>query len=217
LTINQPAQLNSNGGATTYANPGPSSKDPTDPLSQWNSGFPSIRNAESHTLSLPNTFQAIIIDTPVASGSVHSPWKQPAGSRLARGGLSVAYNMDTAKVNPVALGAALSGGTITVKLGGLGAGGITLKANKLGFEALGADGLWHSTPITGKTADAITLGPAPAGVKAVRYLWYSSPCSPYAGQPQVPYHCPVYTDAPPLGALSGELDLLPLGPFVMPL
>ena len=45
--------------------------------------------------------------------------------------------MDTAKVNPVAIGAALSGTTITVKLGGLGPGGVTLKENKLGFEALG--------------------------------------------------------------------------------
>ena len=95
------AQLNSNGGAELYAGPSPSSKDATDPLSQWSSGFSSIRNAESQTLALPNTFQAVIIDTPVASGSVHSPWKQPAGSRLARGGLSVAYGMDTTKVNPV--------------------------------------------------------------------------------------------------------------------
>ena len=25
------------------------------------------------------------------------------------------------------------------------------------------------------------VGPAPKGTKAVRYLWYSSPCSPYVG------------------------------------
>ena len=280
--------------------------------------------------------------------------------------------MDTAKVNPVAIGAALSGTTITVKLGGLGPGGVTLKENKLGFEALGtgpptsppslvrlfpapqhslehgapsacgapawvdltprgawrvrasvrtahvcrpgvslcmlctlplllADGLWHSTPLTGSGADSVMVGPAPKGAKAVRYLWYSSPCSPYVGSwppgkgpakcavtltkqtsdakcvegtsfgcydgilgmwvgdcrgtfecdgkatncdnmensrgygtpgrhnctcgnfhyyvhpPQVPYHCPVYTDATALGSLSGELDMLPLGPFVMEL
>jgi sialate O-acetylesterase len=211
------AQLNSNGGATTYAAPGPKSADPTDPLGQWSSGFPSIRNAETQTLALPNTFQAVIIDTPVASGSVHSPWKQPAGSRLARGGLAVAYGMDTGRGGPVAVSATLVSGHITVKLGGLGAGGLTLKQNKLGFEALGLDGMWHSTPVTGKTTDSVTVGPAPAGAKAVRYLWYSSPCSPYAGQPQVPYHCPVYTDAKPLGGLTGEGDMLPLGPFVMAL
>ena len=80
-----------------------------------------------------------------------------------------------------------------------------------------ADGLWHSTPLTGSGADSVMMGPAPKGAKAVRYLWYSSPCSPYVGQPQVPYHCPVYTDATALGSLSGELDMLPLGPFVMEL
>ena len=104
----------------------------------------------------------------------------------------MAYGMDTVAVNPVAVSAALAGTTITVKLGGLGPGGVTLKENKLGFEALGTDGLWHSTPVTGKAADSVTVGPAPAGAKAVRYLWYSSPCSPYKGQPQVPYHCPIY-------------------------
>lgn len=85
----------------------------------------------------------------------------------------------------VAVSAALSGTTITLKLGGLGASGVVLKPNKLGFEALGTDGLWHSTPIMGKTGDSVMVGPAPAGAKAVRYLWYSSPCSPYEGQPQV--------------------------------
>ena len=27
-----------------------------------------------------------------------------------------------------------------------------MKQNKLGFEALGTDGLWHSTPVTGTTS-----------------------------------------------------------------
>jgi hypothetical protein len=78
-----------------------------------------------------------------------------------------------------------AGTTVTVKLGGLGAGGVTLTENKLGFEVLGSDGSWHSTPITGKAADSVSVGPAPAGAKAVRYLWYPSPCSPFPG-PQVP-------------------------------
>ena len=38
-----------------------------------------------------------------------------------------------------------------------------------------------------------------------------------AGWVQVPYHCPVYTDVTALGSLTGELELLPLGPFVMEL
>jgi hypothetical protein len=74
-----------------YINPSPASPDASDPLGQWSAGFPSIRNAESQTLALANTFQAVIVDTPVASGSVHSPWKQQVGARMARGALKVGY------------------------------------------------------------------------------------------------------------------------------
>jgi hypothetical protein len=41
---------------------------------------------------LPNTFQAVVLDTPSAYGSVHSPYKQPAGSRLARAFIAAASN-----------------------------------------------------------------------------------------------------------------------------
>ena len=69
--------------------------------------------------------------TPVASGSVHSPFKQQVGDRLARGGLGVAYGMtDANKVDPVALSASTSGTAVTVKLGGLGPAGVILTDNK---------------------------------------------------------------------------------------
>lgn len=212
------AQLNSNGEAEMYTGGSTASVDPTDPLGQWTNGFPSIRNAESHTLSLANTFQAVIIDTPVASGSVHSPWKQQVGARMARGALNIGYGVtEAAKVNPVPVSAKQSGSNVTVSLSGLGASGVILKENRLGFEVMDSTGKWTSTPITSKAADSVTFGPAPVSAKAVRYLWYSSPCSPYAG-PQVPYHCPVYTDVAPLGGLSGEqVGLLPLGPFILEL
>ena len=152
-------------------------------------------------------------DTPVASGSVHSPWKQQVGARLARGALSVAYGMpEVAKVNPTATSAKLSGTAITVELTGLGANGVMLHSgNKLGFEALGKDGSWHSTPITSHATSSVTVGPAPAGAKAVRYLWYQSPCG---DDSKVRYRCPGYVKVEALGGLSGELDALPLGPFV---
>ena len=55
------AQLNSNGAAALYTNP-KNTPSAGDELGQWSNGFPSIRNAESHTLSLPNTFQAVILE-----------------------------------------------------------------------------------------------------------------------------------------------------------
>ena len=160
-------------------------------------------------------------DTPVASGSVHSPWKQQVGARLARGALSVAYGMtEAAKVSPTATTAKLSGKTITVQLTGLGPAGVILHdGNKLGFEALGTDGSWHSTPITSTTTSSVTIGPAPAGAKAVRYLWYASPCSPYQGQPResrhpyllivlVPGSKPIVSSLPSIAVLQLKTVLL---------
>eukprot|EP00037_Helgoeca_nana_P020360 m.201736 g.201736 ORF g.201736 m.201736 type:complete len:298 (+) comp25237_c0_seq1:50-943(+) len=87
------AQLNSCSNATHWIEN--ATADPTpgleDPFGMWNRGLQSIRLAQDATLALPSTFQAVILDTPVASGAIHSPYKQPAGARLARGALSLVY------------------------------------------------------------------------------------------------------------------------------
>ena len=124
--------------------------DKTDPLGQWNpaggAGYASLRNAQAHTLALPKTFQAVILDTPCSSGSVHSPYKQPVGSRLARQALATEYAQ--AQPSPIASAVAAAAGKITVTVGGL-TGGASLEAlptsSVYGFEALGTDGIWHST------------------------------------------------------------------------
>ena len=48
-------------------------------------------------------------------------------------------------------------------------------------------------------------------VYALRYLWGSTPCS------GVTYSCPIYVHVPRLGGLSGENDMIPLGPAVLAL
>jgi sialate O-acetylesterase len=87
------AQLNSCSNATHWIEN--ATADPTpgleDPFGMWNRGLQSIRLAQDATLALPSTFQAVILDTPVASGAIHSPYKQPAGARLARGALNLVY------------------------------------------------------------------------------------------------------------------------------
>lgn len=99
-----------------------------------------------------NTFQAVIIDTPVFSGSIHSPYKQPVGRRLARGGLDLAYGMkDVHSVDPfvksvtstststsASTAASSSPASIVITVGGLGSTGIiTAVVGSLGFEVLG--------------------------------------------------------------------------------
>ena len=100
---------------------------------------------------------------------------------------------ETHAVDPVAVSAILSASrrTVTVRIGGLGSRGLwrAPTPGALGFEVLGADELWHSTPIVGSGADSVTVGPAPRGARAARYLFYASPCGLEC------YQCPVYGGA----------------------
>jgi sialate O-acetylesterase len=208
------AQLNSDGNGTTYNNP-PSAGKTYGDYGEWAPGFPSLRLAQTNALTLPNTFQAVILDTPVASGSIHSPYKQPVGARLARLGLAVAYGHDYPDyASNVALSAkATDASTVLITFKNLSgsSSGIVARTGAIGFEVLGADQVWHSTPIAASTKNSITVGRAPAGALAVRYLYYTSPCT------LKPYNCPAnYQGAAPLGNLSGETETtFPIGPFVL--
>lgn len=202
----------------------------------YGQGFTGIRYAQTNTLSLPKTFQAVIVDTPVASGSIHSPFKQPVGRRLARGGLAVAYEMASAHVvDPVVSSVMLSPDehSLTVNVAGLGSRGLVAVLGASAFEVLGhcdpqpAAGTctqatclcWTSTPIVSATKTTVTIGGLPASPQAVRYLWY---ISPYAidGKLLRPFVAPVYALAdsiPHAVEIPGGSDTLPLGPFVLPL
>ena len=132
-------------------------------------GFPCLRHAQSNTLSLPRTFQAAVIDTPVASGSIHSPFKQPCGRRLAQGGaICGLYGMpELNAVNPVVERVALSADKILITVGGLGkpgtgAGTLTATIGAEAFEVLGicgnaatAPACWQSAPIVSYNACGI--------------------------------------------------------------
>ena len=185
-------------------------------------GFPQIRLAQSNALSLKNTFQAVILDTPVASGSIHSPYKQPVGARLARGGLRLAYNMENEDsvrpfVESVKLSAGFNGVQVTVA--GLGLNShLMCSFVDLGFEVLGnvswsKTGMgWASTPISGCNDNTVVLKNIPTNPKAVRYLWYATPCGMDVGQ------CPVSANVTALGGLSGEKEVkMMLPPFIMEL
>jgi len=186
----------------------------------YGNGFTGLRYAQSAALRVRNTFQAVIIDTPVASGSIHSPFKQPVGRRLARGALAVAYGRkELHAADPVATGAVLRAGAVEISVGGLGRGGLMAAIGARGFEVLGnCSGptlCWMSSPISAASADAVTLSALPAQPQAVRYLWYIDAVGVH------PFRAPIYTKALPLpgapGIKYGNGELLPLGPFLLPL
>ena len=213
-------QLNSNGPAIVYNTTSPAVPAIQDPEGKWNPGFTSIRLAEASVAEDPRTFMAVLLDTPVASGWIHSPFKQPAGDRLTRGALSVAYGIDQPSIS--AGDALLSTDKTEVLIPMVGLAGhdanVTLRGSKtFGFEVLcGGEGnkTWHLINITKFDPKSVTIGTMPGNgngnCTAVRYLWYEAPC----GDNRKRFNCPVYAAVPSLGSLSGQYSFLPLGPFI---
>jgi sialate O-acetylesterase len=166
---------------------------------------------------MPKTFMAVNMDTPMSDGNVHSIFKQPTAARLARAGLAVAYGMqfDT-NAGPSVKGVEVEGDSVTVKLIGLGKGGVQIRSTT-GFEVLvndggvAAPGVWVNTPITGHQSDSVTIGALASNASKIRYSWYSKPCGLDL------FGCAVYTGTTALGNLSGELDFMPLPPFIQDL
>ena len=223
------AQLNSNGRPDTPRAPAwkpqPLRNSTGDPLGAWAPGFPSLRWAQTQSLQLiPDSFQAVILDTPSPSGAIHSCFKQQVGSRLARGALAAVYSrpelQSTARIAAAAAQPAAARGqggqeqVVVVKIANTSGSSLTVRAS-LGFEVLVQE-MWYSAPIVhsdGADTLQLSLANVTGGGTAValRYLWGSSPCGRDILQ------CPVYVTVPKLGALTGENDSLPLGPAVLPI
>lgn len=200
-------QLNSNSQGVTYNHP----KD----NGVYHGGFPGLRWSQTAGYGyvpnprMPKTFMAVILDTPNADGGIHSKFKQATGSRLVRAGLPVAYNVKVDTVGPMVEGIDKKEGTIIVRLSHMGAGvGLVIK-NTTGFEVLGGDGFWYNTPISTHTTTSVTISSIPINATQLRYLWYNNPCGLSC------YECAVYSSVLPLGNQSGELDFVPLAPFIL--
>ena len=139
---------------------------------------------------------------------MHSPFKQPTAARLARAGLSIAYNIDVGTTGPIPGAVTRTGTTLTLTVENLGPGtaGVQLRGDK-GFEVL-IGGKWEVAQITTHTKATVTLSDVPKTATKLRYNWYSNPCG------EGEFGCAVYIAVEPLGKLSGEEPFLPLPPFV---
>jgi len=172
-------QLNSYGApdgprAHPKAAAAPLNNGTADPFGTWAPGFPSLRWAQTQSLGVvPNSFQAVVLDTPSPSGAIHSCFKQAVGARLARGALATAYGRTHLQSN-AALGTARRSGDNEVVVSVVGnVGGALDVRSPLGFEVLvlhpgpGQNGgAWHSTPIV-RTDGASTITLSVAGVAGV--------------------------------------------------
>jgi hypothetical protein len=150
-------QLNGNGKgnySSIYGNPkSPSKQDrsrnagvlPPVRFDYSGGGFAFLRWAQSAGYgfnpnpSQPNTFQAVILDTPDPMGGIHSPYKEAAGTRLARASMIQAYARTDLAAGPILGGVSVrnpADGTVTITIKNPGKG-ITLHTDgSVGFEAL---------------------------------------------------------------------------------
>ena len=152
-----------------------------------------LREAQTMTLSLPNTAQAVAIDIGEAL-DIHPKNKQDVASRLALAALAKVYGFEGLVYSgPMYESCRVEGSAVRVKFahtaGGLMAKGGTLK----GFAIAGEDRqfVWADACIEGQTV--VISSPAVPAPAAVRYAWAENPVCNLYNTSDLPA-CPFRTD-----------------------
>jgi sialate O-acetylesterase len=148
-----------------------------------------LREAQTQTLALPNTGQALAIDigNPV---DIHPTNKHDVGRRLALLAKNRVYNITCDDTGPTFVAATREGATMRVRFNHASSGLIAHAKLPAALELAGADRVFH--PATGKI-ERDTLVVSAATVKepvAVRYAWSNAPeANLYngSGLPAVPF------------------------------
>ena len=157
------------------------------------SAWAELREAQTMTLSLPNTGMAVAIDIGEA-GDIHPKNKREVGRRLALAALAKTYGQPIVYEGPTYSGLAVVGDTARVTFRN-GALATRDNAPPHSFQIAGADGKWAWADAT---IDGSTVVLRAAGVSKptmVRYAWADNPdanLTNRAGLPAVPFR----TDGP---------------------
>jgi sialate O-acetylesterase len=141
------------------------------------SAWAELREAQSMTLSLPNSGQAVIID--VGEGrDIHPRDKQTVANRLARIALARDYGIEMAWQSPSYDSMQLDGNAISIQLKHVSEGGLhTFDVYEAtGFEIAGEDQkfVWAEAKLEGKNKVIVSSPQVPNPV-AVRYAWGDNP------------------------------------------
>jgi sialate O-acetylesterase len=155
---------------------------------QAGDGWPGLRDAQSKTLKLPNSGQAVIID--IGQGNdIHPKDKQDVGHRLALAARHVAYGETLVYSGPTYDSLKIDGDKAVVTFKNVGAG-LTIAAAPTtqmsvpaeapastlkGFSISGEDHhfVWATATISGDTI--VVSSPEVKDPKAVRYGWANNP------------------------------------------
>ncbi|MBA3314650.1 MAG: sialate O-acetylesterase [Planctomycetota bacterium] len=139
------------------------------------SAWAELREAQSLTLDLPNTGQAVIIDIGDVA-DIHPKNKQDVGKRLALSALAVAYEKeDVVSSGPVFKDVTFEDGKAVLSFDHVG-GGLEAKGDALkGFAIAGEDRVfkWADATIEGDTI--VVSSPEVKNPTAVRYAWADNP------------------------------------------
>lgn len=140
------------------------------------SDWAELREAQSNTLALPNTGQAVIYD--IGEGrDIHPRDKQNVAKRLARIALARDYGMQIHYKSPSYKAMELQGNKAILTFEDVGSTLYTFDTrDAVGFAVAGADKVWHNATgkLVGKDKVEVT-SEAVAEPVAVRYAWAVNP------------------------------------------
>ena len=150
-----------------------------------------LREAQTKTLKLPNTGQAVIIDLGEAR-DIHPRNKYDVASRLVRWALVKDYGLKFPYRSPELKHAAFNGNTATLTIDCFGSSLRAFDVTEVkGFAICGEDRVWHwaTATIVGRDRVEVTSEQV-ANPIAVRYAWADNPvCNLYSsdGLPVTPF------------------------------
>lgn len=142
-----------------------------------NSHWAELREAQSQTLSLPATGQAVTIDVGSAH-TIHPANKRDVGRRLARIALADCYGIPVAAHSPVYASHEVVGNRIRVRFDSVGSG-LTIGPHPgpiPSFAIAGDDRVFHAASARIIDTDTIEVrSPRVSSPVAVRYAWSDNP------------------------------------------
>ena len=142
------------------------------------SAWAELREAQSMTLSLPKTGQAVIIDIGEAN-DIHPRNKQDVGLRLALNALKIAYGKELVYSGPTFKSMVVKDDQVILTFNHVG-DGLTAKRDRYGylrgFAVAGTDQKWHFAQAFINAFNQITVfSPKVDRPVAVRYGWANNP------------------------------------------
>ena len=155
------------------------------------SDWAELREAQTKTLRLPNTGQAVIID--LGEGKdIHPKNKRDVAARLARWALVKDYGLNLPYRSPEFNGMEIAGNKINLRFDCFGSSLRTFDVNEaVGFAVCGEDKVWHWATGTVKGNDEVEITCAAVDKPvAVRYAWADNPvCNLFSkdGLPVTPF------------------------------